>query len=400
MGKRGPIIITLTVIAFLAVLGGTYTLRVVQEHPRPLVEAQPGQLNIGAIIPLTGEAAAVGLPIRQAAELAIQEINDAGGVNGQPVRFIVEDGRCDPRTAVTGAEKLIAQYAVPIIFAGGCSSETLAVAPIAERQGRILFSPSATSPAITTAGDYVFRSAPSDASQGKILAEAAWARGYDTVGVLVEETDYAVGIADVFQRSFEALGGTVVSKFTGTDAATVSPQLTELMQPATDALLFIAQTPSTADLVLSALEASPRPVPLLTNDVVMGSAEVLRGHAALVEGMLGADLDVDATRPAFQEFIKRYQAASGEDVAFPYYAALSYDAVHLLVDVVRTAGLDPDAIRQALSQVRERPGAAGQLTLDEHGDPVAGHILKQITKGVAVQVPVMSEQVHEVKEGL
>lgn len=367
-----------------------YQQQVIERVEQPAVSAV-GPITLGAIIPLSGEVAAVGVPIERAAKLAVQEINRGGGIGGRLLQLSVRDGRCDAREAVNAAETFISIDHVPIIFAGGCSSETLAVAPLAERARVILFSPSATSPEITNAGEYVFRNAPSDASQGRLLAEAAFARGYKKVGILQEQTDYAVGISTVFGARFQELGGSVKIETYRSDAVDVKDDLVNLKNSDIDALLFVVQAPAKADLILDQLPETAIQPPLFTNDVALGASAFIdedhaQDHAVYIEGLIAADLGVDEGNPLYQEFIKKYKDAYGEEAAFPLYAALSYDAIHILGEALAKVGANPEAIKSYLATVKDRRGVAGVLTLDEHGDPISGHVLKQVIKGQLVGI--------------
>ncbi|MEK6861104.1 MAG: ABC transporter substrate-binding protein, partial [Nanoarchaeota archaeon] len=116
-------------------------------------------IKIGFVGPLTGENANIGIPIRRGVELALEDINSAGGINGRQLVAIFEDGKCNAKDANTAGLKLIDQDKVIAIVGGTCSSETLAIAPNAESKKIPLISPSATNPKITDAGDYIFRAA-------------------------------------------------------------------------------------------------------------------------------------------------------------------------------------------------------------------------------------------------
>lgn len=390
--KSIQIVIAAAAVAFIVIIWSAYY----QKRSLDRLEAIPaddnGPITIGAIIPLSGDVAAVGLPIRKAAELALSEINQAGGIDGRQLKMEVRDGRCDAREAVNAAETFINIDHVPIIFAGGCSSETLAVAPLAERAKVILFSSAATSPEITTAGEYVFRNAPSDASQGMILAEAAFNRGFKKMGILQERKDYTVGIGNVFQSRFTELGGSTETQIYESDAMDVKKELTSLGDWDMEALLFIVQSPVKADMILNELSNLKLELPLFTNDVALGADRFTdEGRISEVEGLMAADLGVSESNSLYQEFIRRYQEIYQEDVNFPLYAALSYDAIYLLRDAMLERGATPDAIKNYLVNVKNRPGASGVLTIDANGDPTSGHVLKQMIKGSLIEVTVERE---------
>ena len=128
-------------------------------------------IKIGAILPLTGDAAQWGIPPQKGAELAVEEINKAGGINGKKLKLIVQDTKCEPKAGVSSFQKLISDKEIRIVIGGVCSSVTLAVAPIAEKNKILLISPASTNPKITNAGDYIFRVIPSDDLRGKVFAE-------------------------------------------------------------------------------------------------------------------------------------------------------------------------------------------------------------------------------------
>jgi branched-chain amino acid transport system substrate-binding protein len=160
-------------------------------------------IKIGWLGPLTGDVSSVGTADKQAGEIAVKEINDAGGINGRPLEVVYEDGFCDSKTASNAGNKLINIDKVVAIIGGFCSGETLAVAPTAEQNKVVMISPASTAPSISTAGDYIFRDVPSDSYQGKHAANFV----YNTLGkrkaaVLYASVDYTQGLADVFSDEY------------------------------------------------------------------------------------------------------------------------------------------------------------------------------------------------------
>lgn len=369
------------VVAFFAAVGTEYYEQWQNEKPQISISNSSGPIVIGAILPLSGDTGAVGVPIRNAATLAVKEINEKGGINGRPLQLEVKDSGCDARMAVNATLELIDNWHVPVIFGGGCSSETLAAAPLTERAQVILFSPSATNSEITTAGDYVFRNAPSDINQGRLLAEAAYSQGYKRVGVLSEEKDYTIGIMNVFHTRLKSLGGEAITETYHSETSDVKDQITALQNQKVDALLVVIQSPSKADMIFETLKTVGWSVPLLGNDVVVGADEALRRYAKETEGLIGADFDIDETNERYQEFLRVYEIAFSAPPDFALYAALSYDAMHLIGEAIQEVGANSSSIQQYLTKVVNRVGAAGLLTLDENGDPVSGHVLKIVHGG-------------------
>lgn len=134
---------------------------------------EPGEILIGHLAPLTGTVAVYGDWLTQGTELAAEEINTKGGIDGRKIRIIHEDTKCDPTTGVSAINKLITVDKVPAIIGAACSSVTLAVAPIAERNKVALMSAVSAAIKISDAGDYIFRIFPSNAAEAKKLVELA-----------------------------------------------------------------------------------------------------------------------------------------------------------------------------------------------------------------------------------
>jgi branched-chain amino acid transport system substrate-binding protein len=176
--------------------------------------ASAGNIRVGVILGFTGPIESLTPTMADSAELAFKEASDSrlllGGDYIVPMRA---DSTCiDADAATAAAERLITSDEVAAIFGADCSGVTTAIAnSVAVPNGVSMISPSATSPALTTINDngLFFRTAPSDARGGQILAAIAKDRGVTNVAITYTNNDYGKGLADVFAASFEALGGTV-----------------------------------------------------------------------------------------------------------------------------------------------------------------------------------------------
>ncbi len=344
-------------------------------------------IKVGAILPLTGDGAAYGEPMQKVAQIALDEINAAGGVNGKKLEFIWEDGKCNGNDAADAANKLINVDKVQIIYGGFCSSETLAIAPIAEAAHVVVLSPASSSPDITNAGDYIFRNYPSDATQGKVLAQGAQKQGFKKIGILAEQNDYTLGIQKVFQDQFQQLGGTVVVETYLPDDTDFRTSLLKLKSDSVDALMVDPQTPAKADLIFKQLQEMDWNVKLMGNDVVAGYQDLISKYSKLVEGMVVAEFTYDKTNPAFQKLVAQFKKETGKDLPYGTYASTCYDAVYIIKEALAKVGNNADALKGYLAAINGRKGLAGTLTFDENGDPKAGHSLEIVKNGKVVAYP-------------
>ncbi|HZY66468.1 MAG TPA: ABC transporter substrate-binding protein, partial [Rubrobacteraceae bacterium] len=166
------------------------------------------ELNIGTILPLTGDLAQFGPGMENGGKLAVQQIQDCGtmGITGT-----YEDSGTNEQTAATAADKLINTDNVGAIVGAASSRVSFAVVDPAAQSGVVQISPASTSPDFSNYEDngFFFRTVPSDALQGVVLAQIAQEAGYQKVNVIALNDDYGQGIADVFTETFTGQGGEV-----------------------------------------------------------------------------------------------------------------------------------------------------------------------------------------------
>ena len=354
-----------------------------QQQPSGQQQTQTqGSYKIGVMYPLTGDAAAYGIPIQKTTKYAADEINAKGGINGKKIELIYEDSKCSPKDGNAAAQKLINIDKVKVIIGGVCSGETLGAAPITEANKIILFSPSATSPDITKAGDYVFRDAPSDAYAGVVASNYA----YDDLkarkaAVISESTDYAQGLRKVFKENFVKLGAEIVADETynpeDTDFRT---QVTKAKAASPDVVYIVPQAPAKGLLLIKQLKEAGVETQLLTAEVLIGR-NILKDNAVDMEGLIGIEQKVDDKAPKTAALLAKYKQQTGEEAPFPGYMAGAYDIVYLLADAISKNGYDSDKIRDYLYQLKDYDGAVGKLTLDQNGDAVLEYTIEQVKNG-------------------
>ena len=176
--------------------------------------ASAEDIKLGIVFGFTGPIESLTQPMAQAAEMAMKEVSDSGALlGGATVEGIRGDSTCiDSAAAVAATERLVTSDKVNGIVGGDCSSVTGAMLQnVARPNGIVMISPSATSPALSTAEDdgLFFRTSPSDARQGQVMTEIIMERGINSVAVTYTNSDYGKGLADAFESAFVAAGGTV-----------------------------------------------------------------------------------------------------------------------------------------------------------------------------------------------
>ena len=340
-------------------------------------------IKIGFIGPLTGDAVIYGEPVRDAVSLAVEEINDKGGVDGKRLEVIYEDGKCAGKDSATAAQKLINIDKVKVIIGGLCSGETLGAAPVAEDAKIILFSPGSGSPDITNAGDYIFRNFPSDSSSGKKMAEVAVEKNFKNVALLVENTDYAQAIKRVFVNRFNELGGKIIiDESFSSDDNDLRTQITKIKSTNPNAIYLVPQTPQKAEIAIKQMEELGVDVQILSNELI-NSELVLKNVGSLIEGAIYAEPAFDENKFLAKELLNKYKEKYGSlgKGLPPVYIATAYDSVYIFKELIEDEGYDAEKIKSALYQIKNRDVTAGKLTIDQNGDPIFEYVVKVIRGG-------------------
>ncbi|MBZ5497758.1 MAG: ABC transporter substrate-binding protein [Acidobacteriia bacterium] len=327
------------------------------------------EIQVGAILPLTGDVASYGVAVQQGIELAVDKENRSGGVNGRRLSILYEDDKGEPKQGVAAAQKLISMAHVQVIIGAVPSSVTLAIAPIAERSRVILFSPASSSPKLTTAGDYIFRNYPSDELEGRLVAQFAVEHGFSTAAILTINNDYGNGLNDVFLKTYVNQGGRVLlndkySQGSG-DYRTI---LTKIKGRSPKCVFIVGYGKELGTIVRQARELGLEVQFLST--VNFQDTETLVTGGKAVEGTIysSAIFDAESLDPKINEFISTFKSRFGKDP--DVWSAHGYDALMIIVEAMRKRGTDADSVKQALYEIRDFPGVAGKTSIDQNGDPI------------------------------
>ena len=350
-------------------------------------------LKLGVIAELTGDMPAVGASCRNAAQMAVAEVNAAGGLEigaeRVKLKLVVEDNAGKADQSAVAAQKLITQDEVLAIVGPNASRYAIPAAEVAESAGTVLVTPWSTNPKTTVDGvtgkpkKYVFRACFVDPFQGGVLARFAHENLKAARAAVLYDvaSDYNKGIAEVFRESFERLGGKVVAFETYTTGdKDFSAQLTKI-KDAKPQVVFLPNYYSEVPLQVQQAKRLGIDVPFIGSDS-WGSDELLKLGGADMNGyFFSTHYSADNAAPAAKKFLQDYEATYGakpDDVA-----ALTYDAFGLLFGAIRTAGkADRDAVRAALSTLAEYRGVTGDLQFRaDSRDPVKSAVILQIREG-------------------
>jgi len=358
----------------------------------------PEAVRVGVIAEITGDMPAVGASCRNAAKMAVDEVNAAGGIElgGRrlPVQLFVEDNGGKADQSAAAAQKLITQDEVVAIVGPNASRYAIPASEVAESNHTVFITPWSTNPKTTLDAAtgapkrYAFRSCFIDPFQGSVLARFALeTMGAKTAAVLYDvASDYNKGIAEVFREDYEKLGGRVVAFETyTTNDKDFSAQFTKIKAAAPE-VIFLPNYYSEVPLQVQQAHRLGITAPFLGADA-WGSADLLKLGGDELEGYyFSTHYAADNASPAAVRFIGAYEQAYGappDDVA-----ALTYDAFGLLFTALRNAGAnDREAVRDALARLPSYAGVTGDMRFEEgSGDPIKSAVILQVKGGKFVYV--------------
>lgn len=324
-----------------------------------------GPIVVGYYGDLSGRTSSFGQSTKNGVEMAADEINKAGGINGRQVQIVVEDDQGEPNKAATVVTKLINQDKVQALLGEVASSNSLAAAPKAQEAKVPMISPSSTNPAVTQVGDYIFRVCFIDPFQGEVMAKfSANNLKAKRAAILYDfNSDYSRGLYQFFKRSFTQLGGQIVSEQSYTQGdRDFSGQLTAIRSANVD-VIYVPGYYGEVGVIANQTKQLGIKAPLLGGDGWDAPQLWQLGGAALNGDYISNHYSVDDPSPAIRKFVADYKGRY--NILPDALAALGYDSMKVLADAIKRAGgTESVKLRDAIAQTKAFPGVTGQITID------------------------------------
>ena len=351
-------------------------------------------LILASLMPSSGDLASLGPGIALGAALAVEQINAAGGINGQPVQLIEGDSGCDGAVALTSLNDVIAQGAQGVMGAA-CSGTSLAILDTAIAAEVVMVSPSNTSPQFTKLDKKGFyaRTAPSDLLQGDVLASLLIEDGVGSVSIISRADAYGRGLAEATAAAFEAAGGTVKTiVYHAPDATEFTAEVTAVGKGASDAIVGILFPETGCGVLQPAFEQGLLDTPwYMTDGVKDAGLASLCGLGTALDGFKGT-APGSAAGEAKDAFEAAYAGVSADGSPTFIFAPQAYDAVMLMAISAAANGVTGPEIASGLVEASsggekcigvscialaadgvdvDYVGASGEIELNQAGDPTA-----------------------------
>jgi branched-chain amino acid transport system substrate-binding protein len=323
-------------------------------------------IPVGAYLSLSGSESTFGIDTKDGVELAVNEVNAAGGIKGKKVRVIYEDDKSTPQEASNKVRQLIDRDGVVALLGEVASSRSMAGGLIANTKKIPMVTPSSTAVEVTKDREYVFRVCFTDAQQGEVAARfVKETLKKNNVGLFyVAQDNYSSGLAQSFKDAFGKLGGKiVVEKGYQKGETNYTTYLQELKAASPEIIFVPVYYPDMVQIARQAKQVGI-PGPTFVGGDGWDSADLIEGAGTELEGAYFTNhYAPDVPWPKSQAFVKtfkeKYNHAPGS------LSAQGYDSAKLLFDAMgRATDLTSESIKTALAATKDFQGATGTLTID------------------------------------
>jgi len=346
--------------------------------------AKDGEIVIAHAGPMTGDSAQFGDMKEKAIQLAIDEVNEKGGINGKKVVLLTGDDTGNPKEAPNVAQKFAQDDRVLAVIGHWNSSCTLAARGIYDAAGIPLLADSVNKALTDGTTPTAYRISLTDTAQAESLAKYAYEKlGKRRAAILYTANDFGTGLMNDFATAFEELGGEVVASETYFEGQSkdFSPQLTKIKGTNPD-LMFIAGYYVETALIAQQSKELGLDVQMLGTEGI-SSEELIKLGGDAVEGIIFAGFfHPDIEYPGTKEFVEAFRAKYNKDP--DTYAALAYDSAKLIFAAIEENGESREGIMKFLDEVEDFPGVAGPISFDEENNVVRNIVVLTVKDGKIV----------------
>ena len=340
------------------------------------------EIVIGVLLPFSGNMEEYGVGFKEGIDMAIEDINDDGGIRGVPVRAEYQDTFGTPNIAVFGFKRF-SEMNISVIIGDASSTNTLKIAPLAEEAEIVLVSPGATSPALSQYKNYVFRTISSDTYQGRGITKVLMSLypEADDVSVVFMDNDYGTALAGAFVEAFRENGGNIINEIEFTeDLDDYSDVALALKDYNPEAVVLISYQEEAA-MIMNAAKL------LEMNDTIWIGSEALiddkliKSTGDYSEGMIAT---MQANHIISESFAGRYLEEYNKSY-IDWPVLYGYDTMMIISQVIEARGYDSGDISEGLKEIRY-VGLCGAKSFDENGDIYPSYDVLQVQDGEWFQI--------------
>ena len=337
------------------------------------------EILIGSYSSNTGATATFGVFQLRGTEMAINEINAAGGINGKKIKHINYDNKSDANETLAVVNRLISQDKVVAILGEATSGRSKIGAQVAQQHKVPMLSSSATNPDVTKVGNYIFRACFIDPFQGMVMAKFMTENLKLKKAAILRDikNDYSVGLSDIFAEKLKAAGGEIITDISYQEGdIDFKSQLTAIKAKNVEAI-FVPGYYNEVALIAKQAKELGMTMPLLGGDGWSSPKLYEIAKEAINGNYFSNHYTTESKDPKTVNFVKAFKAKFNEDA--DVMAALAYDAVYLMAEAIKNSKeVTSENIRIELSKIKDFHGVTGQMSMDENRNAVKSAVVVQV----------------------
>ncbi len=330
-------------------------------------------IYVGLMAPMTGDYAEYGMFFKQGMEVAIDEVNKAGGIKGRTIEIAVGDSRADPKEAALVAQKFVADPKIIAVIGDFTSSCAMAAAPVYESAKMVQISPSSSHPDFTKLGKFMFRNTPTQEYEGPFLAR--WAvkdLGKKRLATIYIKNDWGIATNKYFVETAKSLGAEVIDQEAFLPGEKDYTAILTKIKNENPELLYIGAMYSETALITTQMKKMHFQ-PTMMGCTAIFSPKLIELAGDAVEGILAnalffPEFDRPEVKKFSKAFVEKYKKEPNN------FAALAYDSINILINAMKVADLDRAKMRDVIASTKNFPGATGTATF------VGGDVVKEYGK--------------------
>lgn len=343
--------------------------------------------KIGVLLPLTGNASAIGEYVKTGIELGVAGINARGGISGKPLEVIYEDTKNDPKEGVSIINRLVSTENIPAVVVA-MTGVANAVIPVADANKIVVMATTVSASGITDKSPYAFRLFVTADLDAAAMAKFAGEQiGLKNVAIIHVNDDFGISFARVFRANFASQGRLIAHQEAYEKGSTDFRTILQKVKAADPDGIYLLGYDNNLGLLPQQIREAGISAPLLSIGT-LGQPNVMKQAGATLEGAYFTTTEFAADAPGNQEarvFVESFKKTYGKDPN--YFSAFSYDAIGLLAATIEKNGVTSNAIKAGLASTSAYKGAMGELAIKANRDADFRMIVKQIRDGKAINVP-------------
>lgn len=359
---------------------------VIPPEPPPGSNAQPlTRWKVGAYLSLSGPGRRRSIEMKEGIELAVAEINEAGGIKARPLEIEYTDDQTNPSLVTNRVVELI-NFRRVVALLGDVSAQSMSGATLADKSRIPIIAPFSAETEVTAIGPFVFRACAAEDAQARLTASFMLSTlGKKRIGLLYPSDDpYSVGLARALRAEATRLGAdAVIERVFGKDDISFAMLVLELMDEQPDVVYAPIEPALMAKVARTAMIAGIKG-DIFFGTGAWGSGDLMREAGEALEGAFFADhWAPDAPLPVSQAFVSKFRDRYQREPGTP--AALGYDAAKILAGAIgRASSSSPDAIRDAIEETRGYSGVTGTISINEAREVEKPLFVRRIERGKLV----------------